>query len=93
MHPSRKIVQARCADDWWPDHYAIAIFELTAVDGGTRPDFTQIGVPPHRYEGHCRGWQLAYWTPMKELLEQGSTSAATRANIQAARQRIRMGKV
>src|SRR5262249_1925890 len=93
LHPGRKIVQAWRAHDWWPDHYSIAIFELNEVDGGTRLDFTQMGVPPHRYEGHCRGWQLAYWTPMKELLEQGSTSAATRANIQAARQRIRMGKV
>jgi activator of HSP90 ATPase len=93
LHPGRKIVQAWRAHDWWPDHYSIAIFELNEVDGSTRLDFTQIGVPPHRYEGHCRGWQQAYWTPMKELLEQGSTSAATRANIQAARQRIRTGKV
>jgi activator of HSP90 ATPase len=93
LHPGRKIVQAWRANDWWPDHYSIAIFEFNEVDGGTRLDFTQIGVPPHRYEGHCRGWQQAYWTPMQELLEQGSTSAATRANIQAARQRIRTGKV
>ena len=82
LHPSRKIVQAWCADDWWPDHYAIAIFELTTVDGGTRLDFTQIGVPPHRYEGHCRRWQQAYWTtPMKKILEQSICNRVLLARI------------
>jgi len=93
LRPGRKIVQAWRALDWPPDHYSIAIFEFNAVDGGTKLDFTQIGVPAHRYEGHCRGWAQTYWTPMKEILEQGSTSAQTRANVEAALQRIQTGNL
>jgi activator of HSP90 ATPase len=91
LRPGQKIVQAWRALDWPPDHYSIAIFEFNAVGGGTRLDFTQIGVPAHRYEGHCRGWTHTYWTPMQEIFAQGSTSAQTRANVEAARQRIRAG--
>jgi len=93
LRPGRRIVQAWRALDWPPDHYSIAIFEFSEVDGGAKLDFTQIGVPAHRYEGHCRGWTQTYWTPMKEILEQGSTSAETRANVEAARQRIRTGNL
>ena len=93
LRPGQKIVQAWRALDWWPDHYSIAIFEFTADNGGTKLDFTQIGVPAHRYEGHCRGWTQTYWTPMKEILAHGSTSAQTRANVEAARQRIQTGNL
>jgi activator of HSP90 ATPase len=93
LRPGRKIVQAWRALDWPTDHYSIAIFSLNALDGGTELDFTQIGVPSHRYDGHCRGWIETYWTPMKEILEQGSISAETRANVEAARQRIQTGNL
>ena len=93
LKPGDKIVQAWRALDWCPDHYSIAIFDLKAVEDGTELAFTQIGVPPHRYEGHCRGWTETYWTPMKEILEQGATSEQTRANVAAARQRIRTGNL
>jgi activator of HSP90 ATPase len=93
LRPGKKIVQAWRALDWPPDHYSIAIFEFNAVDGGTKLDFTQIGVPAFRYDGHCRGWTQTYWTPMKEIFEQGSTSVQTRANVEAARQRIRAGNL
>jgi activator of HSP90 ATPase len=93
LRPGRKIVQAWRALDWPPDHYSIAIFEFNQIDGGTNLDFTQIGVPAYRYEGHLRGWTQTYWTPIKEILEQGSTSDQTRANVEAARQRIRTGNL
>ena len=93
LKPGHKIVQAWRALDWWPDHYSIAVFDLKAVKDGTELDFIQIGVPPHRYESHCRGWTQTYWTPMKEILEQGATSAQTRENVEAARQRIRTGNL
>lgn len=93
LRPGQRIVQAWRALDWPPDHYSIARFELQALDGGTKLDFTQIGVPAHRYEGHVRGWIQTYWTPMQELCEQGSTSAETRANVEAARERIRTGRL
>jgi uncharacterized protein YndB with AHSA1/START domain len=63
LKPGEKIVQAWRAKDWWPDHYSIAIFDITPVDGGSELRFTQIGVPPHRYAGHYRGWIDTYWTP------------------------------
>src|SRR5215469_16593267 len=43
---SKKIVQAWRATGWWPDHYSIAIFDITKVPGGSRLKFTQIGIPP-----------------------------------------------
>jgi activator of HSP90 ATPase len=93
LEPGRKIVQAWRAHDWWPDHYSIATFELRAVDRGTELRFTQIGVPPHRFDGHSRGWMQAYWQPMQDLLSQGRLSAETQSANRAARERIDHGGV
>ena len=90
LQPDRKIVQAWRAHDWWDDHYSIATFDLCEVDGGTELRFTQIGVPPHRFEGHSRGWMETYWQPMQELFDKGALSDQTRASA-AARQRIDQG--
>jgi activator of HSP90 ATPase len=66
LEPGRKIVQAWRARDWWLDHYSIVTFVLNAVPGGTELQFTQIGVPPHRFDGHSQGWIDAYWRPMQD---------------------------
>jgi len=89
--PGRKIVQAWRATGWWPDHYSIAIFDIKKIRGGSRLEFTQIGIPPHRYSGHYRGWIEAYWTPMKEILDHGKISEkpvpeCEKAKISASRQ-------
>ena len=91
LQPDRKIVQAWRAHDWSDDHYSIATFDLCEVDGGTELRFTQIGVPPHRFEGHSRGWIETYWQPMQELFDKGALSDQTRAASAAARQRIDQG--
>jgi uncharacterized protein YndB with AHSA1/START domain len=91
LHPGRRIVQAWRAHDWWADHFSIVTFDLCKVDGGTELRFTQIGVPPHRFDGHSRGWIETYWQPMQELFEKGSVSDQTRAASAAARQRIDHG--
>jgi activator of HSP90 ATPase len=91
LQPGEKIVQAWRAHDWWPDHYSIATFELREIDGGTELRFTQIGVPPHRFDGHSRGWVMAYWRPMQDLFEKGALSDETRSANEAARQRIDTG--
>jgi activator of HSP90 ATPase len=91
LRPGEKIVQAWRARDWWPDHYSVATFELSPVDGGTELRFTQIGVPPHRFDGHSRGWIEAYWQPMQELFDKGALSEATQSAGKAARQRIDTG--
>jgi activator of HSP90 ATPase len=92
LEPARKIVQAWRARDWWPDHYSIVTFELREVAAGTELRFTQIGVPPHRFDGHSRGWVEAYWRPMQELFEKGAVSDEAQAANKAARQRIDEGK-
>lgn len=56
LKPGGKIVQERRADGWWPDHYSIAVFDIRKAKDGSVLRFTQIGVPPHRYSGHYRGW-------------------------------------
>jgi activator of HSP90 ATPase len=81
LKPGEKIVQAWRATGWWPDHYSIAIFAFDKVPAGTRLTFTQIGIPPQRYSGHQRGWIETYWTPMKEILEDGRLSAKTIARV------------
>jgi activator of HSP90 ATPase len=80
-----KIVQAWRATGWWPDHYSIAIFDLSKIRGGSRLRFTQIGIPPHRYSGHYRGWIEAYWTPMKEIFAHGRISEKTRARVKTSK--------
>ena len=88
-----KIVQAWRATGWWPNHYSIAIFDIKKVPGGSRLEFTQIGIPPNRYSGHYRGWIEAYWTPMKEVFERGKISENTRRRVRKSRdQRIKTGK-
>ena len=87
--PGRKIVQAWRATGWWPDHYSIAIFDIKKIRGGSRLEFTQIGIPPHRYSGHYRGWIEAYWTPMKEILEHGKISEETYSRVRKSKERIK----
>jgi activator of HSP90 ATPase len=93
LQPDQKIVQAWRAHDWWADHYSIATFDLRKVGGGTELCFTQIGVPPHRFDGHSRGWIETYWQPMQELFDKGAISDQTRTASAAARQRIDQGEL
>jgi activator of HSP90 ATPase len=81
LKPGKKIVQAWRATGWWPDHYSIVIFDITKVKGGSKLKFTQIGIPPHRYSGHYRGWIETYWTPMKEIFAMGKISERTRTRV------------
>jgi Activator of Hsp90 ATPase homolog 1-like protein len=81
LKPGKKIVQAWRATGWGPDHYSIAIFDITKVKGGSKLKFTQIGIPPHRYSGHYRGWIETYWTPMKEIFAMGKISERTRTRV------------
>ena len=92
LKPGSKIVQAWRATGWWPDHYSIAIYDIKKVRGGSKLKFTQIGIPPHRYSGHYRGWIEAYWTPMQEIFATGRTSEKTKARVKVDKeQRIRTG--
>ena len=85
--PGEKIVQAWRATDWWPDHYSIVIFDIRKAGKGAKLEFTQIGIPPHRYSGHYRGWIEHYWTPMKEIFATGATSDRSRARAKLATER------
>lgn len=69
--PDAKIVQSwRGSDDGWPpDHYSTATFSLEAIDGGTRLNFVQTGVPEASFEQISEGWQTYYWPKMKQMLE------------------------
>jgi len=92
LKPGRKIVRAWRATGWWPDHFSIATFEFLETPRGTKLTFTQVGIPPHRYSGHQRGWIETYWTPMREMLRDGHLSEKTLARIKMDRdQRIKAG--
>lgn len=93
LKPGHKIVQAWRATGWWPDHYSIAIFDISRTHGGSKLRFTQIGIPPHRYSGHYRGWIEAYWTPMKEIFAHGRITERTRARVRMSKTtRIKTGR-
>lgn len=93
LKPGEKIVQAWRATGWWPHHYSVATFDFEKVPAGTRLKFTQIGIPPHRYSGHYRGWIETYWTPMKEILRDGHLSDKTLGRLKVDReQRIDRGR-
>lgn len=87
LKPGAKIVQAWRATGWWPDHYSIAVFDIQKTKDGSLLRFTQIGIPPHRYSGHYRGWIEAYWTPMKEVLASGKISEKTLARVTEHREK------
>jgi activator of HSP90 ATPase len=92
LKPGERIVQAWRATGWWPDHFSIAIFDFEKVPAGTKLTFTQMGIPPQRYSGHYRGWIETYWTPMKEMLEDGRLSEKTLSRVKVDRQeRIQKG--
>ena len=40
----KKIVQAWRATGWWPDHYSVAMFDISKMRGGSKLKFTQIGI-------------------------------------------------
>lgn len=89
LKPAEKIVQAWRATGWPPDYYSIAIFDIKKDSAGAKLQFTQIGVPPNRYSGHYRGWIETYWTPMREVFENGVISDKTRIRVKLNRtQRI-----
>ncbi|MBV8242776.1 MAG: SRPBCC domain-containing protein [Hyphomicrobiales bacterium] len=93
LKPGKKIVQAWRATGWWPDHYSVAIYDISKIPGGSKLKFTQIGIPRNRYSGHYRGWIEAYWTPMKEILSTGTTSELSKARVKIDReQRIKTGR-
>ena len=41
LKPGKKIVQAWRATGWWPDHYSIAIFDISKARGGSKLKFTR----------------------------------------------------
>ncbi len=54
--PDTRIVQAWRGSDWPEGCYSLVVFSLKTVNGGTRLDFTQIGVPAKEYKGiHAGG--------------------------------------
>ena len=66
--PGQRIVQAWTQKDLPAGTYTIADFQLTAVKGGTRLDFTQVGIPEDAYDWLDSGWKEYYWEPLKEYL-------------------------
>ena len=67
----KKIVQGwKCEMENWPeDHYSEATFSLKKINGGTKLEFKQTGVPTACYKDISGGWKEYYWKPMKKMLE------------------------
>jgi activator of HSP90 ATPase len=68
--PDTRIVQAWRGSDWPEGWYSLVVFSLKTVKGGTRLDFTQIGVPAMEYRDIYAGWGEYYWKPMKVMFNQ-----------------------
>jgi activator of HSP90 ATPase len=67
--PDKKIVQDWRAVDWPGDYFSRITFEFTAIQEGTRLDFTHADVPEGTEEEFTQGWIDNYWEPMKRYLE------------------------
>ena len=67
----KKIVQAwACKLKEWPErHFSRVTFILKKAEGGTKLEFTQIGVPAACFRLISDGWKKFYWRPMKKMLE------------------------
>jgi activator of HSP90 ATPase len=67
--PSNKIVQDWRAVDWPEGYFSRVTFKFTAIQEGTRLDFTHADVPEGTEEEFTQGWVDNYWEPMKRFLE------------------------
>jgi activator of HSP90 ATPase len=67
--PDKQIVQDWRAVDWPIGYFSRVTFKFTAVQGGTRLDFTHADVPDGTEEEFKQGWIDNYWEPMKKYLE------------------------
>jgi activator of HSP90 ATPase len=65
----KQIVQDWRAVDWPDGYFSRVTFKFTAVQGGTRLDFTHADVPDGTEEEFKQGWIDNYWEPMKKYLE------------------------
>ncbi len=69
LEKDRRIVLAWRSNEWPKGHYSIADFVLTKVQGGTRLEFSQFGIPASDFADISDGWRQYYWTPLKTYLE------------------------
>ena len=76
--PDRKIVQFWRSKNWPAFHYSTVTFDLAKVKGGTRLNFTQVGVPDNDFKDKKAGWIKSYWKPMKAMLETSGRTGVTR---------------
>lgn len=66
----KKIVLRWRASDWPEGHFSTATFELVKLDGQTKLNFTQEGVPEELYDSVSKGWTDFYWDKMKKAIAQ-----------------------
>ena len=69
LERNHRIVFAWRANSWPKGDYSIADIVLTKVKGGTRVEFTQVGVPTAALAGISSGWYEHYWGPLKKFLK------------------------
>jgi uncharacterized protein YndB with AHSA1/START domain len=69
LKKNSRIVLAWRANSWQKGDYSIAEFVLTRVQGGTRVEFTQSGVPAAALAGISSGWYEHYWGPLNGFLK------------------------
>jgi activator of HSP90 ATPase len=78
LKKNRRIVQAWRASGWPKGHFSIVSFDLKPAIGGTRLEFTHVGIPSHRVRSINYGWKHYYWEPLKAALEKKSAKKSRR---------------
>lgn len=75
--PNQKIVQTwQCDYDGWPKgHFSTLTIRLKPVEGGTRLEFEQVGVPAPCFKGIREAWHKYYWRPLKKMFHQEAVAA------------------
>lgn len=65
LKPGKRLVQAWWSQGWKDGAYSIVTYEFAKMaGGGTKIEFTQIGVPANDYAAKSKGWHEHYWNPL-----------------------------
>ncbi len=68
----KRIVHTWRGNDWPENHYAIVYFDFIEISEGVLIQFKLKDIPdvePFNTIGWKKGWEVAYWKPMREWLK------------------------
>ena len=75
LEQDKQIIHTWRGNDWPVDHYATVHFDFKEIPDGTLIEFKLEDIPdvePLNTIDWEKGWETAYWKPMREWLKQAN---------------------